>query len=73
MHRRQIGPEIGPVPNDQGVPGRGEDAAPLPEVRHQRCGVLQVVAIESAIGSSDNGDAKFGGMNVSDAKKLRVL
>ena len=45
----------------------------MPEVWDQRCDVLQVVAIESAIGPSDNVDAKFGGMNVSDAKKLRAL
>lgn len=39
----------------------------MPKVRYQRRHVLQVVVIESAIGPSHNGDAKFGGMNVSCA------
>ena len=45
----------------------------MPSSRNQHRDVLQVVAIESAIGPSDNGDAKFGGVALSDARKLRAL
>jgi len=46
-------------------------------MQHQRGDLLHIVNRWSAIGPSDNVDAKFGGMNVSDAfedgQRFRVL